>query len=324
MILASSEDAMPAGSATDATTTIRRFNRFYTAKVGALGVGFLGTPYTLTEARLLYELGHEGLATAASISQRLETDPAQISRTVARMERAGLVARARDDRDGRRQRLSLTTRGRREFRRLDRLSRERAEALMAPLDADRRARLLGAMRTIEGIMSDGTGAAPTVMIRPHRPGDLGWVVSRHGSLYAEEYGWDASFEALVAGVAKDFLDRFDPAREACWIAEVDGRRVGSVCLVKKSRTIAKLRLLIVDPSARGLGIGTRLVAECVRFARRVGYRKITLWTNSILDAARRIYENAGFVRTSVGPVERRFGKELVFETWDLDLAQPRR
>jgi DNA-binding MarR family transcriptional regulator/GNAT superfamily N-acetyltransferase len=315
---------MQAGSATDPTATIRRFNRFYTAKVGALGVGFLGTPYTLTEARLLYELGHEGPAAAAAISQRLETDPAQVSRTVARLERAGLVARARDERDGRLRRLSLTARGRREFQRLDRLSRERAEALVKPLDAGRRRRLLDAMRTIEEIMADRAAATPTVMIRTHRPGDLGWVVSLHGSMYAEEYGWDASFEALVAGVAKDFIEHFDPAREACWIAEVDGRRVGSVCLVKKSRTVAKLRLLIVDPSARGLGIGTRLVAECVHFARRAGYRKITLWTNSILDAARRIYEQAGFVRTAVGPTERRFGKDLVFETWDLDLAEPGR
>jgi GNAT superfamily N-acetyltransferase len=158
-----------------------------------------------------------------------------------------------------------------------------------------------------------------VVIRAHRPGDMGWIVSRHGAIYAEEYGWDGTFEALVAGVAKAFIERFDPRWEGCWIAEVDGRPVGSVCLVRKSSTVAKLRLLLVEPSARGLKIGTRLVDECLGFARRAGYKKVTLWTNSILDAARRIYERAGFVRVKVSPVERAFGQDMVFETWDLSL-----
>lgn len=306
---------MPA--AQDVTGAIRRFNRFYTARIGALGGGHLGTPYSLTEARVLYELGDHGPATAATLAQALEADPAQVSRTVARLARAKLVARARHARDGRALLLSLTAAGRREFQRLDRLSRDRNAALVARLGPDERSRLLAAMRTIESALSGEPAPAPAVVIRPHRPGDLGWIVSMHGSVYAEEYGWDATFEALVAGVAKEFIEHFDPKHEGCWIAEVDGRRAGSVCLVRKSATVAKLRLLIVDPSARGLKIGTRLVDECLRFARRAGYRKVTLWTNSILDAARHIYEQAGFVKVETGPVEHVFGQDLVFETWEL-------
>jgi len=314
---------MAAPSVPELTGAVRRFNRFYTARIGALGVHHLGTPYSLTEARLLYQLGGRGPATAAALAAALETDPAQVSRAVARLERAGLVSRARDAADGRARRLTPTARGRREFAKLDQLSRDRTSALVAPLSDDARAALLAAMRTIEQALSAEPGAAPAVVIRPHRPGDLGWVVSWHGAYYAEEYGWDGSFEALVAGVAKEFIEQFDPAREACWVAEIDGRRVGSVCLVKKSASVAKLRLLIVDPEARGHGIGRRLVAECVAFARRAGYRRITLWTNSILDAARHLYEQAGFVRVEVGPTERAFGQDLVFETWELDLKAGR-
>lgn len=310
---------MAAPSVPDLTAAVRRFNRFYTARIGALGAFHLGTPYSLTEARLLYELGERGPATAAVLAQALETDPAQVSRAVVRLERAALVTRTRDARDGRAFSLAPTAKGRAEFRKLDRLSRDRTGALLAPLDAAARSRLLEALRAVEAVLSPAPATPPAVVIRPHRPGDLGWVVSRHGAYYAEEYGWDASFEALVAGVAKAFIDDFDPAREACWMAEIDGQRVGSVCLVKKSATVAKLRLLIVDPQARGFGIGTRLVQECVAFARRAGYRRITLWTNSILDAARHLYEQAGFVRVEVGPPERAFGQELVFETWELDL-----
>lgn len=306
----------------DVTGAIRRFNRFYTARIGALGGRHLGTPFSLTEARVLYELGDHGPATAAALAQALEADPAQVSRTVARLTRARLVSRARHARDGRALLLSLTAAGRREFQRLDRLSRERSAALVAGLRPGEQARLLAAMQAIETALSGAAAPPPAVVIRPHRPGDLGWVVSMHGSVYAEEYGWDASFEALVAGIAKEFLETFDPRHEGCWIAEVDGRRAGSVCLVRKSATVGKLRLLIVDPSARGLKIGTRLVDECLRFARRAGYRKVTLWTNSILDAARRIYERAGFVRVHTGPVERAFGKDLVFETWELTLGGP--
>lgn len=313
---------MPA-STPDVTGAIRRFNRFYTARIGALGGQHLGTPYSLTEARVLYELGDHGPATAAALAQALEADPAQVSRTVARLTRAKLVSRERHAQDGRALTLSLSAAGRREFQRLDQLSRERNGAIVSRLSADERTRLLAAMDTIETLLSGRAAAPPAVVIRPHRPGDFGWIVSMHGAVYAEEYGWDISFEALVAGVAKEFIEKFDAKHEACWIAEVDGKRVGSVCLVRKSATVGKLRLLIVDPSARGLKVGTRLVDECLRFARRVGYRKVTLWTNSILDAARHIYEQAGFVKVETGPVEHVFGQDLVFETWELSLGSPR-
>ncbi len=307
----------------DPTDALRRFNRFYTARIGALGGGHLGTPHSLTEARILFELGGHGPATAASLAQTLEIDPAQVSRTVARLDRSALVTRARSDADRRAHLLTLTAQGTREFRKLDTRSRARAAELLEPLPKEGRARLRAAMRAIEEVLSAAPTPAPTVVIRPHRPGDLGWVVSRHGAYYAEEYGWDATFEALVAGVAKDFIEKFDPKWEACWMAEIDGRPVGSVCLVKKSATVAKLRLLIVDPSARGHRIGTRLVDECLQFARRAGYKKVTLWTNSMLDAARHLYERAGFVKVKTSPPERAFGKDLVFETWDLTLG-PRR
>lgn len=311
--------------ATDATTTdaVRRFNRFYTARIGALGGGHLGTPHSLTEARLLFELGGGGPATSAALAQALEIDPAQVSRTVARLDRAGLVTRARSKDDRRAHLLVLTGLGRRQFTTLDTRSRRRAAALLDPLPPARRARLLEAMRAIEEVLSAAPPTVPATVIRSHRPGDLGWIVSRHGAIYAEEYGWDGTFEALVAGVAKEFLDRFDPRCEACWIAEIDGRPVGSVCLVRKSATVARLRLFFVEPSSRGLKIGTRLVDECLRFARRCGYKHVTLWTNSILDAARRIYEQAGFERVKVSPPEQAFGKELVFETWNLTLGTRR-
>jgi DNA-binding MarR family transcriptional regulator/GNAT superfamily N-acetyltransferase len=312
---------MPA-STPDVTGAIRRFNRFYTARIGALGGRFLGTPHSLTEARVLYEIGERGPATAAALAQALEVDPAQMSRTVARLVRGKLVSRTRHARDGRAHDIALTPRGRQEFARLDERSAARADALVRPLSPPDRARLLEALRTVETVLG-GAPAPPAVVIRQHRPGDWGWIISMHGAVYAEEYGWDPTFEAFVAGVAKEIIEGFDPARDACWIAEIDGRRVGSVCLVKKSATVAKLRLLVVDASARGHRIGTRLVDECVRFARRAGYRKVTLWTNDILDAARRIYEQAGFVRVAVAPPEVAFGKTQVFETWELTLADRR-
>ena len=314
---------MATASRSDLIGAIRSFNRFYTVRVGAVGVDFLGTPYTLTEARVLYELGVDGPTTAAALAAALDTDPAQVSRTVGRLARARLVSRVRDGRDGRQRCLSLTARGRQQYRRLDELSHQRAVDLVAPLDGQARGRLCAAMRTIEGLLSSRPAAPPAVVIRPHRPGDLGWIVSRHGALYAEEHGWDWQFEALVAGIAKHFLEHFDPRSEGCWMAEIDGCTVGSVCLVRKSATVAKLRLLIVEPSARGHKVGTRLVDECLRFARHAGYKKVTLWTNSILDAARRIYEQAGFVRVTVSPPERAFGKDLIFETWDLTLGSGR-
>lgn len=312
----------PAAASRTAVDAVRRFNRFYTARIGALGGRFLDTPHSLTEARVLYELGERGPATAAALAQTLEVDPAQMSRTVGRLVRGKLVSRTRHAQDGRAHQLALTARGRREFQRLDARSAARAEELVGTLDPSARGRLLDALRTVESLLG-GEPSPPAVVIRHHRPGDWGWIVSMHGSVYAEEYGWDGTFEAFVAGVAKEIIEGFDPAREACWIAEIDGRRVGSVCLVKKSATVAKLRLLVVDQSARGHRIGTRLVDECVRFARRTGYKRITLWTNDMLDAARKIYEHAGFRRVAVSPPELAFGKTQVFETWELTLGDAR-
>lgn len=311
--------AAPSRTAIDA---VRRFNRFYTARIGALGGRFLDTPHSLTEARVLYELGERGPATAAALAQALEVDPAQMSRTVARLVREKLVSRTKHARDGRAHQIALTAKGRQDFQKLDERSASRADALVAPLAPAARARLLQALRTVEELLG-GEPAPPAVVIRHHRPGDWGWIISMHGSVYAEEYGWDGTFEAFVAGVAKEIIEGFDPVREACWIAEIDGRRVGSVCLVKKSATVAKLRLLVVDASARGHRIGTRLVDECLRFARHAGYKKVTLWTNDILDAARAIYEHAGFRRVAVSPPEQAFGKTQVFETWELTFGGPR-
>jgi DNA-binding MarR family transcriptional regulator/GNAT superfamily N-acetyltransferase len=309
--------------AADPVEAVRRFNRFYTARIGVLGAGHLESPYSLTEVRLLYEVQGRGRATSADLARALEADPAQVSRAVSRLVRLGMVTRTRSTDDGRAQVLAVTGKGRRVFRELDGRARRRVGALLAPTSPADRARTLSAMRTIEDVLSGASRQAPFVVIRAHRPGDMGWIIERHGSLYAEEYGWDVTFEALVAGVAKAFLDRHDPAVESCWIAEVDGQRVGSVCLVRQSATVAKLRLLIVDPAARGMRVGTSLVAECIRFARRSGYRRITLWTWQELAAARRIYEHAGFVLVKTAPPEGAFGQTLVFETWELALGPPR-
>lgn len=297
---------------------VRHFNRFYTARIGALGVSHLDSAFSLTEARILYELGRRPGATAVELSQALETDPAQVSRTVARLERAGVLARKRTAHDGRAHHLTMTTAGRRAFKKLDDRSRARVLALLEPLPSEGRERLTGAMRAIERAL-DGEAPAAEVRIRSHRPGDLGWIVSRHGEIYAGEYGWAPSFEALVAGIAKEFLDAFDPAASGCWVAEVDGERAGAVCLVRHSDTVAKLRLFFVDAEVRGRRIGSRLVDECIAFARRAGYRTITLWTWKELGAARRVYERAGFRLVATAPPEHAFGHDLVFETWELSL-----
>jgi DNA-binding MarR family transcriptional regulator/N-acetylglutamate synthase-like GNAT family acetyltransferase len=300
---------------------VRRFNRFYTRQIGVLGEGFLDSPFSLTETRVLYELAHRERPTASGLARDLGLDPGYLSRILRGFGRRGLVAQRRSREDGRQHHLVLTPRGRTAFAGLDAKSRERIGALITRRPPADQRRLLEAMRTIEQVLGPGTasvpGAAPYVL-RGHRAGDMGWVVHRHGVLYAREFGWDERFEALVARVAADFIDHFDPARERCWIAERDGEIVGSVFLVEKSRTVAKLRLLLVEPSARGLGLGTRLVDECVAFARAAGYRKITLWTQSMLHAARHIYQAAGFRLTHEEP-HHSFGADLVGETWELTL-----
>ena len=294
---------------------VRRFNRFYTRRIGVLRAGLLGSPYQLTEARLLYELAQGGQATASALGRDLGLDLGYLSRLLQGLKRRGLVRARRAAHDGRQSLLTLTAKGRQAFAVLDSRSREATGAMLAPLPEHDRERLVGAMRTVEGLLSNKRGE---ITLRSHRPGDLGWVVHRHGALYAEEYGWDERFEALVAGIVARFVKHFDAARERCWIAESDGERVGAVLVVKQSRSTAKLRLLIVEPAARGRGLGRRLVEECIAFARAKGYRRLELWTQSNLAAARSIYKRCGF-RLVRKERHSSFGADLVGEFWQLAL-----
>ncbi len=298
---------------------VRRFNRFYTREVGALGERLLRSPYSLTEVRVLYELAHAPHATASDLVVKLDLDAGYLSRILARFERAGLIRRQRSTDDARSVRLSLTDKGAKTIAPLERASQNEVAERLGVLSSDERARLLGAMATIETLLGDRESPRVPYVLRPHRPGDIGWVVSRHGGLYASEYGWDVQFEALVAEIAAKFLREFNPKRECCWIAEREGRNVGSAFVVEKSKTVAQLRLLIVEPSARGLGIGHRLVEECIRFARDCGYKTLMLWTNDILHAARRIYQQAGFQLVSQEK-HHSFGHDLVGQNWSLKLS----
>ena len=297
---------------------VRRFNRFYTRQIGVLNEGLVGSSFSLTEVRVLYELAHRKHPTATELASELGLDAGYLSRILRSFERQGLIARQRSAIDGRQSILRLKRAGRSAFATVDARSSADVEAMLAALPASAQGRLLEAMRTIEAVLGAGREREPTIVLRTHRPGDMGWVVHRHGVLYAQEYGWDERFEGLIAEIVAEFIRSFDPVRERCWMAERDGEIVGSVFVVKKSRTIAKLRLLLVEPSARGLGIGGRLVSECVEFARQAGYRRMTLWTQSILSAARQIYVRTGFRLVREEPHES-FGKKLVGETWEIDL-----
>lgn len=299
---------------------LRAFNRFYTPVMGLLGRGLLRTPYTLTEARVLYELGQGEEADVADLRRGLGLDRGHLSRMLARFERAGLVARRRSADDRRRQVVALTRRGRSAFETLDSRSAAEATALLAGLDEGGQRRVVAAMGAIASELGDDPRTR-TVVIRDLRPGDLGWVIQRHGELYAREYGWDVSFEALVARIAADFAETHDPARERAWIAEVDGVAAGCILCVRRDEETAQLRLLLVEPRARGLGIGGRLVGECVEFARSAGYAEIILWTQDCLHAARRIYQRAGFelVREAA---HTSFGHDLVEQYWSLRLRPP--
>ena len=298
---------------------VRRFNRFYTQKIGVLEDGLYDSPYSLTEVRILYELSVRGNATASELGAELSLDAGYLSRILKTFRRDGLVARRRSEEDGRRGELSLTKKGKATFAPLDRRSRDGVARLLAPLSDADQDRVVSAMGTIGAALGEGAAlTASEPILRPPRAGDLGWVVHRHGVLYAREYGWGEDFEAIVAEIVAKFGVSHDPAAERCWIAEKDGAIVGSVFLVRKSKTVAKLRLLYVEPSARGYGIGGRLVGACVRFAREAGYRSVTLWTQSNLAAARHIYERAGFVLTKSEP-NSISGKPCVAETWDLAL-----
>jgi DNA-binding MarR family transcriptional regulator/GNAT superfamily N-acetyltransferase len=268
---------------------VRRFNRVFTRRIGVLREGLLHSRYSLTEARILFELAHREDRSASDLSRKLGLDPGYLSRTLVRLEGQGLIARARSEKDGRRRILSLTSAGKDAFAMLDTRSREEVAEMLGGLSERDQRRLVDAIGINEGILQRDFKFSEPFVLRAHEPGDMGWVVNRHGVLYAREYGWDESFEALIARIVAAFIDGYDPAKERCWIAEIGEERVGCVFIVKESEAVAKLRLLLVESEARGLGLGTRLVEECIRFARGRGYEKLTLWTNSVLDAARHIY-----------------------------------
>jgi len=297
---------------------VRRFNRFYTRQIGVLQEGLLQSPFSLAEARVLYEVAHRDGPAAAELGRDLGLDPGYLSRILRGLRRRGLVDRRPSEADGRRSLLGLTRRGRAAFATLDERSRREVGAMLDALPPPGPGRLVEAMGTIERLLDGAPQPASPYVLRPPQPGDMGWVVHRHGVLYAQEYGWDERFEALVAEIVARFVKTFDPKRERCWIADADGEALGSVLLVKQSRTVARLRLMLVEPRARGMGIGTRLVGECIRFARQAGYRKVTLWTNSVLLAARHMYEQSGF-RLVHQEKHHSFGHDLVGETWDLKL-----
>jgi len=301
----------------DRVDAVRAFNRFYTRRIGALGERLLDSPFSLAEMRVLYELAHRRAPTATDLCGDLGLDAGYLSRILQRFRRRGYLQREASRADARRRHLRLTPRGRRAFAPYEARARREVRAMLTRLPASRQTHVLGAMRTIERALG-GRRTPGAVHLRPHGPGDMGWVVYRHGALYAQEWRYSDEFEALVARIVADFLDRFDPSGERCWIAEQGGDIVGSVFVVRKSKTIAKLRLLLVEPHARGLGVGRRLIDACVQFAREAGYRKMTLWTQSHLHAARRLYEHAGF-HCVARAKHRSFGKNLVAETWELAL-----
>lgn len=297
---------------------MRRFNRFYTRQIGLLQEHLLESPFSLTEARVLFELAQREHTTATELGDELGLDAGYLSRILQGFHKRGLIEKQPSTADARQTLLRMTQRGREAFAEIDTASAGEVAALLGTLSEDVQSRLIAVMQTIQGLL--GTRPDPPIpyVLRPPRPGDMGWVVQRHGALYAQEYGWDESFEALVAEIVTQFIRRVDPKRERCWIAEREGESVGCVFLVRKSETVGQLRLLLVDPRARGLGIGARLVDECTRFARQAGYRKIVLWTNSVLHTARRIYEAAGY-RLVRENAHHSFGKDLVGQTWELNL-----
>ena len=297
--------------------TVREFSRFYTQRLGTLDEGLLETPWSLTEARVVFELAQAPSTDMAALRSALALDSGYLSRLLAKFDAAGLITRTASAVDGRRQTLALTAAGRKLFRMLDERSNKQVAALLAPLSGPDQDTLANAMRTVMRTLDEGA-SPPAVVLRGLRPGDLGWVVQRHGEVYAREYGWAQSFEALVARIVADYLDQQVPGRESAWIADVDGQRAGCVFCVRKDDATAQLRILLVEAWARGHGLGARLVDECVRFARDGGYRKLVLWTNDVLVSARRIYLAAGF--ELVGEERHHsFGKDLVGQSWELRL-----
>ena len=297
---------------------VRHFNRFYTQKIGVLEGGFLQSPFSLAEVRVLYELAHRDKPTAVQLAKDLTLDQGYLSRILRDFAQRGLIEKTPSEKDARQQHLSLTSQGVEVFAPLNQRQSEEVGAILGSLSPAEQRRLVDAMHTIEDLLGPQLHTDASYILRSHEHGDMGWVVHRHGALYFQEYGWNEEFEALVAEIVAQFLRNFNPKRERCWIAEKDGAIVGSVFLVQHSETVAKLRLLLVEPHARGLGIGERLINECIRFARQRRYQKITLWTNNVLVAARRRYQETGFRLVHEEP-HHSFGHDLVGETWELDL-----
>lgn len=299
-------------------SAVRRFNRFFTRQIGVLREGLLHSPYSLTEARIVFELANRSNLTASDLCKELGLDAGYLSRILNKLERQNLVEKTRSDDDGRQRLLSLTSEGQNAFALLDNRSSDEVSEMLGELNESDRIRLIEAMHTIEGILNHGFKYAEPFYLRHHEAGDIGWVIHQHGLLYNQEYGWDESFEALVAQICADFINNYDPQKERCWIAEMQGEQVGSIFCVKVNEDVAKLRLLLVVPKARGSKLGTRLVQECIRFAKRSGYKKLTLWTNDILVEARNIYEKNGFTLVEEEH-HHSFGHDLVGQNWDLIL-----
>jgi len=305
-------------TASESVALVRRFNRFYTRQIGALNSGFLDSPFSLTEVRVMYELAHRPKVTATQLCRDLGLDAGYVSRILQRFEKRGFIDREAARSDGRQRMLRLTRKGRDTFAGVETRQHDAVRGMLSGLSVPDRLQMVEAMQQIEGLLSAAPREVAPYVLRPHRPGDMGWVVQRHGELYAREYNWDERFEALVAHIVADFVDHFDAERERCWIAERAGVNLGSVFCVKKSKSVAKLRLLLVEPEARGLGIGKHLVAECIRFAREKGYKRMTLWTNSLLHTARHIYEEEGF-KLVAEEKHHSFGHDLVGQNWEVEL-----
>jgi DNA-binding MarR family transcriptional regulator/GNAT superfamily N-acetyltransferase len=301
---------------------VRRFNRFYTRQLGVLRKTYLDSPYSLGEARVLYEIASGGSPTASDIGRALDLDAGYLSRVLRNFEKRGLIRRNVSASDARQSDLALSPRGRKTFAPLERRSQRDAGDTLGKLTPAEQSPLVAAMATIESLLQPHSAALGEprgdYLLRAPKPGDFGWIVKRHAELYAEEYGWTEPFEALCAQIVADFVNKFDAKCERCWIAEMDGENVGSIMLVKDAEGVARVRLLLVDPKARGIGLGARLTDECIGFARRAGYKKITLWTHSVLTAARHIYKQAGFklIRTER---HKSWGRAVVSEYWDLEL-----
>jgi DNA-binding MarR family transcriptional regulator/ribosomal protein S18 acetylase RimI-like enzyme len=303
---------------TQRVAAVRRFNRFYTQNLGVLRPGWLDSAFSLTEARVLYEIKQRDGVTASNIARDLGLDAGYLSRILRGFHRYGLIRKNVSPDDGRQSLLSMTALGRKAFDPLERRTERQVGALLGRLTASEQNHLISAMRAIETIIVSKPKVESEIVLRRPRPGDFGWVIARHAELYAQEFGWADDFEGLCAQIVADFVSKYDAKYERCWIAKMDGQNVGSVFLVKDSEKVARLRLLLVDPVARGRGLGTRLTNECIRFARTRGYRSITLWTHKVLTVARHIYERAGFQLTSSEP-RRSFGRNVISEHWDLTL-----